>query len=115
MATKNTKTEVKEETTLAVEEKKQRMTVAQIYRAQEKVTLSISPLYRPYFGNVMEILLNGVYCAVPVDGRSYALPKSFAYEVYRRVAAVDAQNKRAEKMADVTKNHENFIGELRLI
>ena len=114
MANKS-KTEPVSDGNLAAVEKRTRISAAQSYRNQEKVDISISPLYRPYFGNVMEIIINGVYCAVPVDGRTYKLAKSFANEAARRVKAVDAQNKRSERLADVQNNHENFIGELQLI
>lgn len=120
MATKKVDTTPKAETVasennIAAVERKERLSAADHYRAQEKVEISISPLYRPYFGNVMEIIINGVYCALPVDGRTYKLAQTFANEAARRIAAVDAQNKRSERLADVQNNHENFIGELQLI
>lgn len=117
MATKKADTKPKAEISdagLAAAEKKVRVSAAQQYRNQKKVDITISPLYRPYFGAVMEIIINGVYCAVPVDGRTYKLAKTFADEAARRIKAVDKQNKRAEKLADVQNNHETFIGELQL-
>lgn len=114
-ASKNSPKEFASESTLAASEKKTRQSAAQHYKDQEKVEVSISPLYRPYFGNVMTIIINGVYCALPVDGRTYKLPKSFANEAARRVRAIDKQNNRAERMSDVQNNHESFVGELQLI
>jgi hypothetical protein len=113
--TKNSPTEFTSETSIAASEKKARYTAAQHYKEQDKVEVSVSPLYRPYFGDVMTIIINGVYCALPVDGRTYRLPKSFANEVARRIHAIDKQNTRAERLSDVQNNHENFVGELKLI
>lgn len=112
MATKQTKAD--SAANLAAAEKATRMKAAKLYAAQPKISISISPMYRPYFGNSMEVIINGVYCAIPVDGKVYQVPRSFANEVARRIKAVDEQNTRADKLADVTGNHENYIGELQL-
>ena len=84
------------------------------FRKEEKVPVSISPLYKPYFGKVMTVSINGVSCAVPVDGKTYKVPKSFAEEVNIRKFRQDELMEKAKKMSDVQNNFESSPGELTL-
>ena len=46
--------------------------------AEPKVPMYLSPMYRPYLGNVADITINGVSIFFPVDGNTYEVPRSFA-------------------------------------
>lgn len=89
--------------------------MANRYRDEDKVVVHISPMYRPYFGKVMPIVLNGVPIYVPVDGQRYEIPRSYAMEVALRIRREDDQMKRREVLANVRGNIENYIGERDLI
>jgi hypothetical protein len=85
----------------------------QKYLKQEKVPVTISPMYKPYFGEVMEIIINGIYVSVPCDGKVHKIPKTFANEVNARILAVDDAQRRADRMADVAKNREEIAGDIK--
>lgn len=82
--------------------------------AEKKVTTYLSPMYRPYLGNVADITINGVTIFFPVDGNSYEVPSSFADEIARRRMAIDAMLTKQNRMADVANNSERSPGELKL-
>ena len=84
------------------------------FRKEEKVSVSISPLYKPYFGKVMTVTINGISCAIPVDGKTYQVPKSFAEEVNIRKFRQDELMEKAKKLSDVQNNFESSPGELAL-
>ncbi len=86
----------------------------EIYRNEEKVAVHISPMYRPHFGNVLILTVNGITVGVPVDGNAYKIPKTFAEHVSARVAKVDAIIKKTNQMADIKSNFESSPGELEL-
>ena len=54
--------------------------LANKYRSQEKVPVQVSPLYRPYFGNVMKVCINGISIYMPIDNTVHYVPKTFADE-----------------------------------
>lgn len=85
-----------------------------IYRDEEKVSVHISPMYRPYFGNVMIMTVNGITIAVPVDGTVHNVPKTFAEHIAARIAKTDAIIKKTDNMANITNNFEHNPGELEL-
>lgn len=87
----------------------------QHYRNQEKVPMYLSPMYRPYFGNVMQVSLNGISIFFKVDGSVQKIPKDFADEVTARRMAIDAILTKQSKMADISKNYESSPGELDLV
>jgi hypothetical protein len=93
---------------------KDRKELAKTFREQEKVPVSISPLYMPYFGRVMTVTINGASIAIPVDGRSYMVPESFAEEIQIRIYRRDQLIKKQNKMSDITNNCEASPGELAL-
>jgi len=84
-------------------------------RAEEKVSISLAPMYRPYFGDVMSVFLNGLPIYLPIDGRSYQIPKSYAMIVQERRRRVDEHVMRSQRLADVQSNFERSAGELVLI
>ena len=103
----------KEADSVAQAEMKRR-TLAAHYMNQDKVAVSISPLYKPYFGKVMTVTINGVSCAVPVDGKTYKIPRSFAEEVEARKYRQDELLEKKRNMSDVKNNFETSPGELTL-
>lgn len=79
------------------------------------VALSMSPMYAPYFGEVMTVGLNGLNIYFPVDGRTYKVREPYAMIIKKRQRAVDDLIKRQERMANVTANKEQSAGEMVLI
>lgn len=113
----NTKTTAsKKETTdaqIAKADKTARQKLVAKFSDEEQVPVNLSPMYQPYFGVVMPVIINGIMISVPVDGRTYNIPKSFAAEVFARRNAIDDQQRKGARMADVAKNGEAYIGELK--
>ena len=89
--------------------------LANRYRGEEKVSVSVSPLYRPYFGNVMKVSINGISIYMPIDNTPHKIPKTFADEIYSRVNAVDSIMKKQDRMANISATHETTPGELTLM
>ena len=85
-----------------------------VYKAEEKVERSLSPLYEPYLGKVIQISINGITIAFPVNGTTHKVPQSFADEIDSRRMAIDATLLKAKKMSNIAENHENFPGELQM-
>lgn len=92
-----------------------RKKISEQYKAEPKVAVQGSPMYRPYFGNNMAISLNGVVVYVPLDGQRYEIPESFAAVFLDRIARVDEQINMRKQMANVTENSESYAGERSLI
>lgn len=82
---------------------------------EEKVSVMLAPMYQPYFGEVMPVYLNGLPIFVPVDGRSYSVPKSYACIIHGRRRGVDDMLMKTRRMSNVQQNAETFMGELQLI
>lgn len=61
------------------------------FQTEAKVATSISPMYAPYFGNIMRIHINGIAVAIPCNGQRQMVPATFADEIANRVSAVDRQ------------------------
>lgn len=89
--------------------------LAEQYRKEKKVEVTISPMYRPYFGNNMPVQINGVAVYVPINGQAYKIPESFAAVVKERISLIDEQLRAREAMADVQANLENYAGEKGLL
>ena len=92
-----------------------RKSVAITYKNEEKVAVQGSPMYRPYFGNNMPIIINGVAIYVPLDGQQYEIPESFAAVFLDRISRVDEQIRVRKQMASVSENSESYAGEKSLI
>ena len=92
-----------------------RKSVAVTYKNEKKVAVQGSPMYRPYFGNNMPIIINGVAIYVPLDGQLYEIPESFAAVFLDRISRVDEQIRVRKQMASVSENSESYAGEKSLI
>ena len=85
------------------------------YKGEKKVTTYLSPMYRPYFGNVMTVTINGVSIRFPVDGSKQEIPATFADEIERRRRNIDNIEKKQKRMAAVRENEDKgSIGSLSL-
>lgn len=89
-----------------------RKRLVEVYKGEEKVDYSISPLYKNHLGNVVTRSINGISIAVPVDGSRHKIPRSFADDLDRVIISIDASIKKASKMASVNENVERYPGEL---
>ena len=96
------------------QKEKERKALAQALRAQQKVPVQISPLYRPYFGRVHTVTINGISVAIPCDGKTYMVPASFAEEVRVRIYKQDQLIQKKNRLGDVRNNFEASPGELNL-
>ena len=96
------------------EGEKERKALARMFKEQDKKSVSISPLYKPYFGNVMTVTINGTSIAIPCDGRSYEVPASFAEEIMIRISNQDDLIQKQRRLGDVQRNFEASPGELQL-
>lgn len=92
-----------------------RKSVAVTYKNEKKIAVQGSPMYRPYFGNNMPIIINGVAIYVPLDGQQYEIPESFAAVFLDRISRVDEQIRVRKQMASVSENSESYAGEKSLI
>ena len=84
-------------------------------KKEDKVSVSMAPMYRPYFGDVMTVSINGLSVYLPLDGRSYKMPKSYAMVIQGRRRMVDDHITRTARLADIQSNVERSAGELELI
>lgn len=85
------------------------------YKGEEQVVTYISPMYRPYFGNVMTVTINGISIRFPIDGSKQEIPATFADEIERRRQNIDNIIKKQKRMAAVKENEDKgSIGELSL-
>lgn len=91
-----------------------RKALAEEYRREPKKSVMVAPMYAPYFGKVMHVMINGCSIAVPCDGRPYDIPETFAGEVFRRINAINDQQSKAKRYSDVNSNIEGAPGELAL-
>ena len=91
-----------------------RRKLLEYYKNEERVPVYVSPMYRPYFGNVMQVMINGISISFKVDGTTQRVPKSFADEIEARRCAIDEILKKQERMANVQGNVEDSPGEIAL-
>lgn len=89
--------------------------LARSYRNEEKVSMAVSPLYRPYFGNVMKVSINGISIYMPIDNTTHQIPKTFADEIHSRIQAIDAIMRKQDRMSNISRNLESTPGELPLV
>ena len=94
---------------------KKRLSLVEKYKAEKKYKVKGAPAYQAHFGNVMSIVINGVLITVPLDGRSYEIPESFAQVFNSRIRQIDNMALQQEALADVTNNVESMPGEKDLI
>ena len=94
---------------------KKRFSLVEKYKAEKKYKVKGAPAYQAHFGSVMSIVINGVLIAVPLDGRSYENPESFAQVFNSRTPQIDNMALQQSALADVTNNVESMPGEKDLI
>ena len=84
------------------------------YTSEEKEKIQVSPMYRPYFGNVMPVSLNGISIFFPINGTVHEVPKSFADVIQGRVYSIDQMLLKQKRLSDVPNNFESTPGALNL-
>ena len=94
---------------------KKRFTLVEKYKAEKEYKVKGAPAYQAHFGSVMSIVINGVWIAVPLDGRSYEIPESFAQVFNSRIRQIDNMALQQSALADVANNIESMPGEKDLI
>ena len=91
----------------------QRRTLVKHYLSEEKIPVTISPLYAPYLGRVVPVLVNGVRVDIPADGRTYQINSTHASEILAKIRRINEMLARQKKAGDVSNNVESSIGELQ--
>ena len=94
---------------------KKRFSLVEKYKAEKKYKVKGAPAYQAHFGSVMSIIINGVLITVPLDGRSYEIPESFAQVFTSRIRQIDNMALQQSALADVANNIESMPGEKDLI
>lgn len=85
------------------------------YKGERQVITYVSPMYRPYFGNVMTVTINGISIRFPIDGSKQEIPATFADEIERRRRNIDNIERKQKRMAAVKENEDKgSIGSLSL-
>lgn len=82
------------------------------YKAQPKKTVSISPMYKPYFSNALHVAINTKVVVVLCDGKSYSVPAVFADRINQMIHDVDNFIMKRGRMEDISANIESSPGEL---
>ena len=80
---------------------------AEFYRTQNKATVTISPMYAPYFGKTMVVTVNLVTVVVPCNGDPTTIPVMHATEVHRRMKAIDDRIVREQNMRSKSVEEQN--------
>jgi hypothetical protein len=86
-------------------------------RSEKKVSVSVAPQYASEFSNNMRVTINGISIFIPIDGKAYMVPETFAAEIQRRVAKVNAKLNRFKKKNGRSNDviiEEKSIGEIKL-
>lgn len=91
-----------------------RRTLLKTYKEEDLVPMYLSPMYRPYVGNVMRVMINGISIYFKVDGSTQMIPKTFADEITARRMAIDDILTKQNRMSEVSSNAEGSPGELEL-
>lgn len=91
-----------------------RKKLAEVYMKEPKVPVTISPFYKPHFGSVVPVLVNGILVNIPADGRTYQINKTHADEIIAKIRKIDILMDRQRRAADVSNNYERNIGELQI-
>lgn len=89
-----------------------RRELVHVYKSQDKVAVSVSPLYKPYFGSSLTVSVNGIAIVIPCDGRTYMIPKTHAAEALGRIYKTDQIIEKKRRMKDVSSNFERNPGDL---
>jgi hypothetical protein len=86
-------------------------------RKEPRVAISVAPQYASEFSKNMRVVINGVSIFIPIDGREYMVPETFASEIKRRIHKVNQKINRLRRKG-TTENfnliEEKSIGEVKL-
>lgn len=91
----------------------QRKALVKVYLSEKKIPVTISPLYAPYLGKIVPVLVNGIRVDIPADGRTYQINSTHASEIIAKIRRIDDYLARQKKAGDVSNNVERNIGELQ--
>lgn len=91
----------------------QRRSLVKKYLSEKKIPVTISPLYAPYLGRVVPVLVNGIRVDIPADGRTYQINSTHASEIIAKIRRINNMLARQKKVGDVSNNVERNIGELK--
>lgn len=91
----------------------QRRSLVKKYLSEKKIPVTISPLYAPYLGRIVPVLVNGIRVDIPADGRTYQINSTHASEIIAKVRRINGMLARQKKVGDVSNNVERNIGELK--
>ena len=87
-------------------------------RKEKKVPVSVAPQYAAEFSNNMRVTINGISIFIPIDGKMYMVPETFAAEIQRRVYKVNQKLNRFKRKGNGVSNdvifEEKSIGEIKL-
>lgn len=103
--------QMSEKTVLLREEARKKL--VQKFLKEPKVTVTVSPFYRPFFNSNVRVSIQGISVYVPANGRTYSIPKSFAGLLYEAIATVDLREQKRQRMANVQGNRESSAGQLK--
>lgn len=103
---------VHDEAKAMVELEKKQRNILELYKAEPKINVRVAPSYARYFGKLMRVSINGISVTVPCNGQAVSLPKTFAAEVERRMAAMDSYENKQQRMANIQNNFESSPGQL---
>lgn len=81
---------------------------------EPRVDVFMPPSYQPYFGKVMTVSISGIPIYLPVDGKRYKVPKTYADEVESRRRGVDRMLNRQGRMSNIRGNFERSAGAIRI-
>lgn len=91
----------------------QRKQLVKTYLSEKKIPVTISPLYAPYLGRVVPVLVNGIRVDIPADGRTYQINSTHASEIIAKINRINTMLARQKRAGDVSNNVESNIGELQ--
>lgn len=116
--TKNTEVVTKETVSALVEQsvlrrENDRKKLLDKFKHEAVVSVSVSPFYKPYFGSTAMVSIQGIAIYIPVNGRTYKVPKSFAADLNASIAAIDSRVQKIQRMSNVAQNFESSAGQLR--
>ncbi len=83
------------------------------FQSERKIQVSVSPFYKPYFGSVAMISVQGISVHVPVNSKTYTVPQTFAEHLHEAIADVDKAVQRNERLSNVSGNFEKHVGALK--
>lgn len=96
---------------------RKQMTFYDKVKNEEKVDVSVAPQYCNEFSNNMRVTINGISIFIPIDGKTYRVPKTFADEIARRVRKVNQKLNRFKQKGNGAENtvvlEEKSIGEVK--